>query len=313
MSKYKEKECCLCGKKYDPASPKQKYCSDCRIEGRRIVSRKIDRRRSRKKYNYTEYTRNCKYCGIEFKTYYKKKVYCGAKECERVRVNIKNQKTHARRSKEYMIEKATRYYWEHKEERLLINAARYRKQHPDAKPYVSGKPSKLTYEYVKDYVEDRKYKLLSDKYINTHEKVLLECPNGHEWEVTFHAFKDGKANCPTCFNLTSKFEESVREFVNKIYSGQVIYNDRTQITSTLTGRNLELDIWFPDLNKAIECNGIYWHSKEGCLVRDQLKVDLCCQSDINLLVITDKQWESETGEEIILNFMEEKVYENLLG
>jgi len=316
MAKYKEKVCLLCDQKYIPTSPIQKYCPECRAEGRRIVSRKIDRRRSRKKYNYTEYTRNCKHCGIEFKTYYKKKVYCGAEECERVRVYIKNQRTHAKRSKEYMIEKATRYYNEHKEECLVKRAILYRKQNPDAKPYVGGKPGRLSYEYVEGYIEGRGYKLLSDKYVNTHEKLLLECPNGHKWETTFHRFKDSKAKCFWCYlnnNYTSKFEEAVREYISTIYSGQIIYNDRTQIISTITGRNLELDLWFPDLNKAIECNGIYWHSREGCSVRDQLKVELCSQMGIDLLVITDNEWESEMGEETILNFVEERVYEDLLG
>jgi hypothetical protein len=72
-------------------------------------------------------------------------------------------------------------------------------------------------------------------------------------------------------------------------------------------------MWFPDLYKAIECNGIYWHSRDGCLERDQLKAELCYQIGIDLLVITDDDWGLETGKETILNFVEEKGYENLLG
>jgi hypothetical protein len=256
MAKYKEKECSICNQKYIPTSPKQKYCSVCRAEGRRITSRKRDRCRSRKKYNYTEYTRNCKHCGIEFKTYYKKKVYCGAEECDQVRLYLKNQRIQARRPKEYMIEKGRRYYRENKEKILIEKSVKYRLLNPNAIPYVGGKPAKLTYEDVKSYVESRGYKLLSDTYVSNNQKILLECPNGHVWETTLHGFKDAGTNCFWCYienNYTSKFEESVREYVNKIYSGPIIYNDRTQITSTITGRNLELDIWFPDLDKAIEC------------------------------------------------------------
>lgn len=306
MAKYKEKECLLCGKKYIPTSPKQKYCVNCKAEGCRIVSRKIDRRRSRKKYNYKEYTRKCKHCEIEFKTFYSKKVYCGAEKCDKVRLCIKNKRIQARRPKEYMIEKATRYYKEHREEYLIVKAAIYRKHNPNAKPYVGGKPARLTYEYVKEYTESRGYKLLSDKYINTHAKLLLKCPNGHEWETTLHNFKDSEVNCFWCYidnNYTSKFEESVREYVNKIYSGPIIYNDRTQIVSTNTGRNLELDIWFPDLDKAIECNGHYWHSDDDAVKRDQLKADLCYQNNIDLLVITDKQWEFETSKDVVSAFV----------
>lgn len=308
MASYKEKDCSLCNQLYTPTSPKQKYCSGCRIEGRKIADRERDKRRHRKKYNYIEYTRNCKHCGVEFKTHYKKKVYCGAEECERIRVQIKNKKTHSRRSKEYMVEKATRYYNEHKKECLIKKAVTYRKYNPDAIPYVGGKPAKLTYEDVKNYVESRGYKLLSETYVSNNQKILLECPNGHVWETTLHGFKDAGTNCFWCYldnNYTSKFEESVREYVNTIYSGPIIYNDRTQITSTITGRNLELDLWFPDLNKAIECNGIYWHSRDGCLERDQLKANLCYQKGIDLLVITDDDWKFEISKEIIFDFVED--------
>lgn len=304
MAKYKERICFLCKQKYIPTSPKQKYCLICKDEGRKITDRKRDRRRSREKHNYIEYTRICKHCGIEFKTHYKKKIYCGAKACEKVRVQIKNKRTHIRRPKKYMIEKGRRYYKENKEKCLIAKAIQYRKQNPDAKPYVSGKSNKLTYEYVKNYVESRGYKLLSKKYINNRQKLLLKCPKGHEWETTFHNFMDSK--CFWCYienNYISKFEESVREYVNKIYSGPIIYNDRTQIISTDTGRNLELDIWFPDLNKAIECNGLYWHSKEDSLKRDQLKIELCEQRNIDLLVITDKRWELESCKNTIIDFI----------
>jgi hypothetical protein len=311
--KYKEKGCSLCGQKYIPTSPKQKYCS---AEGRRIGSRERDRCRSRKKYNYTEYTRNCKHCGIEFKTYYKKKVYCGAKECDQVRLYLKNQRIQDRRPKEYMIEKGHRYYKENKERILIEKSIKYRELNPDAIPYVGGKPAKLTYGFVKEYVEGRGYELLSKEYTSNKQKLLLKCPHGHEWETTLHGFKDAGTNCFWCYienNYTSKFEGSVREYINKIYSGSIIYNDRTQIMSTITGCRLELDIWFPDLYKAIECNGVYWHSDEDNVKRDQLKVELCYQKGIDLLVITDDDWELETGRETILNFVKEKGYENLLG
>lgn len=304
MRKYKEKECFLCGQTYIPTNPIQKYCSECKGEGHKITNRVIDRRRNRKKYGYIEYTRNCLNCGTEFKTHYKKKVYCGAKECEQVRVKIKNKRTHERRPKEYMIEKALRYYKGHKEECLAARATLYRKRNPNAKPYVGGKPGKLTYEYVKEYTESRGYKLLSKSYKSNRQKLLLECPNGHEWETTFHNFKDGEADCFWCHIHVSKFEESVREYVNKIYSGAVIYNDRTQITSIDTGHMLELDLWFPDLYKAIECNGCYWHSNDDSVRRDQLKAEFCCKRGIDLLVITDIQWESEESKETVFNFVE---------
>ena len=126
MASYKEKECSLCSQLYTPTSPKQKYCSACRVEGRKITDRERDKCRSRKKYNYIEYTRNCKHCGVEFKTHYKKKTYCGAEKCEKIRVQIKNKKTHEKRSKEYMREKGRRYYQENRERILMEKTIKYR-------------------------------------------------------------------------------------------------------------------------------------------------------------------------------------------
>jgi hypothetical protein len=182
MVKYKEKVCLLCGETYAPTSPKQKYCSNCKMEGKKIwgktCGKEKDRIRNRKRYNYTEYMRNCKYCGIEFKTFYKKKVYCGADECDKVRMAIKNKRIQARRPREYMIAKGRRYYKENREQLLILGAKKYRRHHPDAKPYVGGKIHRWSLELVRECVESRGYKLLSDKYTNNKQKLLLECTQG---------------------------------------------------------------------------------------------------------------------------------------
>jgi hypothetical protein len=155
---------------------------------------------------------NCKYCGIEFKTFYKKKVYCGAEECEKVRVAIKNKRIQARRPREYMIVKGRRYYKENRKKCLEKKAVLYRENHPDVIPYVGGKIPKWALEDVRKYVESRGYKLLSDHYTDNKQKLLLECPRGHKWKTTFHGFKDGKADCCWCYG-TSKFEKSSVKFI----------------------------------------------------------------------------------------------------
>lgn len=58
------------------------------------------------------------------------------------------------------------------------------------------------------------------------------------------------------FNMnefSSKGEREVREYINEIYNGEVIYNCRNIIHG-------ELDIYIPDKKLAIEFNGNYWHS-----------------------------------------------------
>src|SRR6056297_4102539 len=57
---------------------------------------------------------------------------------------------------------------------------------------------KLSYEYVKEYIESFNYQLLSDTYITAKEKLLLKCPKGHLWETTFSNFKSVGFRCRTC-------------------------------------------------------------------------------------------------------------------
>ena len=85
-----------------------------------------------------------------------------------------------------MIEKGRRYYKENREKCLQKKAVLYRQCNPNAKQYVGGKVPKWSLEGVRDYVESRGYKLLSNKYMNNRQKLLLECPKGHEWKTTFH-------------------------------------------------------------------------------------------------------------------------------
>jgi len=52
-------------------------------------------------------------------------------------------------------------------------------------------------------------------------------------------------------------EQEIQEYAKSIYNDNIINNDRTIIINPITGHNLELDIYFPKLNKAIEFNGKY--------------------------------------------------------
>jgi transcription elongation factor Elf1 len=58
---------------------------------------------------------------------------------------------------------------------------------------------KLTYEYVKDYIESKGCKLLESKYVDARTKMMLIGLCGHEFSVNFDAFKGKKQYiCPEC-------------------------------------------------------------------------------------------------------------------
>jgi ribosomal protein S27E len=147
----------------------------------------------------------------------------------------------------------------------------------------------LSTEFVKKHIESVGYKLISDKYISNDEYLKIQCSKGHIYKVIYANFQQG-CRCPICPSIQSKPEKEIQRYVSTIYLDEILYNDRTQIKNPNTKRFLELDIFIPKLNKAIEFNGIYWHSKENTKIKDKIKIDICKEKNIKLLVINEKDW-----------------------
>ncbi len=114
-------------------------------------------------------------------------------------------------------------------------------------------------------------------------------------------------------NQTSLFEKEILEYIKTIYDGTIIENDRTIIHPK------ELDIYLPELQLAIECNGTYWHSVESG--KDELyhydKTNSCDDKNIDLVYIWDYQWEKDqstikyTLKELVdQTYLTEKDYDN---
>lgn len=83
----------------------------------------------------------------------------------------------------------------------------------------------------------------------------------------------------------SAFEKSVINYLKTIYFDSIIFNSRKIIGK-------ELDIYIPDKNIAIECNGTYWHSDLNSRSRmyHLNKTQLCNNSGIHLIHIWEHDW-----------------------
>ena len=139
-----------------------------------------------------------------------------------------------------------------------------------------------------ELLQQEGYELLSE-YKGTMKNVELKCPKGHVWNVRPNTFKRG-VRCGVCdISRISKPEIEVGNFVVSL-NINFIKNDRTTILNQETGRYLELDLWFPELNKAIEFNGRYWHGLDETIKRDQYKKEYCEWKDIDLLIIEEQDW-----------------------
>jgi hypothetical protein len=157
---------------------------------------------------------------------------------------------------------------------------------------------KYTFSYVKEYIEKSGYELLSTEYNSVYEKLQVKCLNGHIYETTFSNFKKGY-RCSRC--KTSGPELEVFEYVKSIYDGDIIQNDRETLVNPETNHWLELDVYLPKINKAIEFNG-YYHYLEDHKKRDEIKVEQCIQNKIELFVING--WEYKKNKEHILSSLD---------
>lgn len=158
--------------------------------------------------------------------------------------------------------------------------------------YCSRK-AKKNIEFIRAEFVKEGYILLTKVYKNAHQKLEYICPRGHRHSISWSNWNSkNKRRCPECFNNISKWEKTVKKFLDRL-NIDYVSNDRIQLLNPKTNYNLELDIWFPDLNKAIECNGLYWHSKPDRKECDKIKKQLCKDQGIDLLVITDEEWNDD--------------------
>ena len=65
---------------------------------------------------------------------------------------------------------------------------------------------KLTYEYVKGYIESFNFTLLTNEYKNANTQLHIKCDKGHEFTRTFSKFKQTQ-KCPHCINHAISYEE----------------------------------------------------------------------------------------------------------
>jgi hypothetical protein len=111
----------------------------------------------------------------------------------------------------------------------------------------------------------------------------------------------------------SLMEKEIIQFIKEIYSGEIITNTRKVISP------LELDIFIPEHNLAIEFNGLYFHSYGKNNISDMqgdinyqknrhlIKTNLCESKNINLLHINEDEWLNSNKQEIWKSIIRNKL------
>lgn len=106
-------------------------------------------------------------------------------------------------------------------------------------------------------------------------------------------------------NTRSHFQQEIINLI-KHYNISYIENCRTVIPPQ------ELDIFIPDYNLAIECNGNYWHASINKTDKNYHynKSKLCEQKGIRLIHIFEYEWYNERQQPILINIIKNALHIN---
>lgn len=132
-------------------------------------------------------------------------------------------------------------------------------------------------------VHGEEYNYDSVIYQHSHTPVLIVCKKHGPWSVVPYNHLHSGSGCPSCSTKVSKPHTLLLDVLS---SKDIIYETNVR---GLIGKK-ELDIYLPDVNAAIEINGIYWHSDR--YIGKQYHYDkalLCRKAGIQLLQFWDHE------------------------
>jgi len=115
---------------------------------------------------------------------------------------------------------------------------------------------KLTIEVAKKEAEKHGWILISKTYKNCDTPLEWMCENGHMFFKSLYKAKNLNQECPLCKNKNSR-QEKIKNNLEEILLSKAISNCRKLncLKNPETGRNLEMDLWFPELYFGAECDG----------------------------------------------------------
>lgn len=167
-------------------------------------------------------------------------------------------------------------------------------------PDCSGN-KKLGLVVLQQHAEKKGGRCLTKEYINNQTPCLWTCTKNHSWMASANNVLYQDTWCPRCVKQQSFPEIELRLLVKSIYPD----TPDKPVRGLLQNRRFELDIWVPNLRKAIEFDGEYHHGLPGASERDARKDAECIQASIGLLRVKylDYVKNTEAVQQKVLDFL----------
>ena len=128
-----------------------------------------------------------------------------------------------------------------------------------------------------------KYDYSLVNYVNSHTKTNFICVEHGIFEQAPYSHLSGKG-CPKCGLVYDKLEGEVKEFISSL---KLLFEENTRKII----QPLELDIYIPSHNLAIEFDGLYWHSDKFTINNYHLnKTETCEKQGIQLIHVFEDEW-----------------------
>lgn len=149
-----------------------------------------------------------------------------------------------------------------------------------------------TGEFIEKSIDVHKGKYQYDHvfYVHGKDKVQISCKVHGIFEQRAESHLIG-TGCPTCAFESKRFQSKSEKEINEFIIG-LGYETKTNIHSIISPK--EIDIFVPDIDLAIEFNGVFWHSElSGKPNNYHLNKTIECNNrGVRLIHIFETEWEN---------------------
>lgn len=130
-----------------------------------------------------------------------------------------------------------------------------------------------------------------ETYAYSQQCAWWKCPNGHFFKRSIRNQVRKNTVCLECFKNESSLEKEIKDYLKTL-------NKNFKENLSFLNNGAGIDVFYPELNRAIEINGEYWHSDKFAISngwknskeKHLSKLKECNELGITLIYIWEDDW-----------------------